>query len=78
MISPWDIAIAWLVTYEIWAVLTGHTTLSRMVWRSNKRWKWFKWVALGVIGVLIAHLWFGLWGPSAFDVQQKPDYYNDY
>lgn len=61
---PWWVGLGWFVGYELWAVLTGHTTLSRMVWNATKKKKWLPWVAVTIGALLVAHFWLGLWGPA--------------
>lgn len=69
---PWWVAFGWLVGYELWAVSTHHTTLSRFVWRASAAYPPLRWIAWAVIGVLLAHFWGGLWAPSGVVVPFLP------
>lgn len=61
---PWLAVIVLLVTYELVAVATGGRTLSQMVWRAQSHAPWLVWIVLGVVGLLVAHFFFGLWAPD--------------
>lgn len=61
---PWLTALVLLVVYELIAVATGGRTLSQMVWRAEQRHPWLVWVVLAVVGVLLAHFFFGLLAPG--------------
>lgn len=61
---PWVAALGLLVVYELVAVVTGMRTLSQMVWRAEQRAPWLVWVVLAVVGVLLAHFFFGLLAPD--------------
>ena len=65
---PWLVAIAALCLYEAWALKTGRTTLSRMVWRASAGFPLLPFlVGLG-LGILAAHLWWG----GAFICYDRP------
>ncbi|MDH5244852.1 MAG: hypothetical protein OEW98_00260 [Betaproteobacteria bacterium] len=53
----WWVAFGWLLGYEAWALATGGTTLSRMVWNAQLAWAPLVWVATGLIVVLWVHFW---------------------
>lgn len=56
--SIWLLAIAILGAYEIWALATGHTTLSRAVWTANHG-QYGSLLPL-LVGILIGHFfWSG-------------------
>lgn len=52
---PWWVALAWLLVYEIYAIVSHTRTLSVMVWRAQIAWPGLVWVATGLIVVLWVH-----------------------
>lgn len=58
---PWWVGLGWLLGYELYAALTHRPTLSQLVWRAQARFPPLRWIALPLIGLLVAHFWFGLW-----------------
>jgi len=60
----WIIAIVFLLAYEAWALKTGRTTLSRMMWDANYRWPFFSTLVGLVTGGLLVHFF---WLPTGCD-----------
>ena len=69
---PWWVTLGWLIGYELVALARHRATLSQLVWRGSRRWKWLPWVVIPLTAILIAHFWFGLWGPKVLDVSTLP------
>lgn len=48
-----------VIVYEVWAVKTHHPTISQWTKRTFGRYRWWRPVAMGVIGLTLWHLFFG-------------------
>ena len=60
---PWLLACVFLVSYEVWALLTERTTLSRMMYDANNAWPFLSTLVGLVVGALLTHL-FWHWCPA--------------
>lgn len=59
---PWIIAIVFLLCYEMWALKTGRTTLSRMMWNAQQHFGALEFLVGLVCGGLAVHF-FWHWCP---------------
>lgn len=60
---PWLIAFLALLVYEGFALLTGHTTLSRMVYNATLDWGLLPFIVGFLVGMLATHFWWR-WNPD--------------
>lgn len=70
----WPIAgvFAWILGVELWAILTGHKTISERVWQGRRRGgRLVTVLAVAVVAFLMWHLFFGLGEPDS--QQAAPD-----
>lgn len=54
---PWWGAFFFLVSYEVYALVTHKPTLSKMVWRSTNAYPWVVPIAFTFLSVLVPHFW---------------------
>lgn len=52
---PWWVAFAWLIGYELYAIVSHTPTLSQMVWQAHAAWPPMMAIVLAVVFVLLAH-----------------------
>jgi len=74
---PWAAAGVWLIAYELYAAITKRRrTLSQLVWRARRYAPWLPWIVIPLVGLVLAHFFFGLCGPlqeRSSDVSIEPD-----
>lgn len=58
---PWAVAFAWLIGYELAALIGGWPTLSQIATGASVAWWPLPIVATGLIVVLVIHFWGGKW-----------------
>lgn len=58
MITPglmWLALLLLVAAYELWAMRTGHPTLSQWVWWFQASHRWFAFVVIAAMTMLMAH-----------------------
>lgn len=62
-VIAWILALAFLATYEAWALATGHQSLSRAMWTLTSAWPPLIFLEGMVVGGLAVHFWWR-WDPT--------------
>lgn len=59
----WLLLLVFAAGFEGWAVATNHATLSEWIWSTDTHHAWFRYLILGLDGLLMLHFFARVWRP---------------